>query len=59
MRELRGVVIEDTENGSAGTLGAIPVDAARDVLRAAIEQLMQDAIRFHEEAAAQSRTGEE
>jgi putative DNA primase/helicase len=37
----------------------MPVDAARDVLRAAIEQLMQDAIRFHEEAAeAQSNLGE-
>ena len=51
MRELRGVIIEETETGGAGTLGAIPVDAARDVLRAAIEQEMQDAIRFHEEAA--------
>ena len=52
MRELRGVIIEETESGSAGTSGAIPVDAARDLLRAAIEQLMQDAVRFHEEAAA-------
>jgi hypothetical protein len=50
MRELRGVIIEETE-ARAGTVGAMPVDAARDVLRAAIEQLMQDAIRFHEEAA--------
>jgi hypothetical protein len=51
MRELRGVIIEDTKTGGAGTPGAMPVDAARDVLRAAIEQQMQDAIRFHEEAA--------
>ena len=50
MRELRGVIIEETKTGGAGT-GAMPVDAARDVLRAAIEQQMQDAIRFHEEAA--------
>jgi hypothetical protein len=59
MRELRGVIIEDTETGGAGTPGAMPVDAARDVLRAAVEQLMQDAIRFHEEAAeAQSNPAE-
>ena len=51
MRELRGVIIEETEAGGAGTPGAMPVDAARDVLRAAIERLIQDAIRFHEEAA--------
>jgi putative DNA primase/helicase len=50
MRELRGVIIEDTEAGD-GRAGAMPVDAARAVLRAAIEQLMQDAIWFHEEAA--------
>ena len=41
MRELRGVIIEETETGGAG----MPVDAARDLLRAAIEQLMQGAIR--------------
>ena len=59
MRELRGVIIEETETGDAGTPGAMPVDAARDVLRAAIEQLMQDALRFHEEAAeAQSNPAE-
>jgi putative DNA primase/helicase len=59
MRELRGVIIEETETGCAGTPGAMPVDAARDVLRAKIEQLMQDAIRFHEEAAeAQSNPAE-
>jgi len=59
MRELRGVIIEKTETGGAGTPGAMPVDAARAVLRAAIEQLMQDAIRFHEEAAeAQSNSAE-
>jgi putative DNA primase/helicase len=58
MRELRGVIIEETE-AAAGTAGAMPVDAARDVLRAAIEQEMQDAIRFHEEAAeAQSNPAE-
>ena len=57
MRELRGVIIEETE--AAGTAGAMPVDTARGVLRAAIEQLMQDAIRFHEEAAeAQSDPAE-
>jgi hypothetical protein len=50
MRELRGVIIEDTETGEAGT-GAMPVDAARAVLRATIERLMEDAMRFHEEAA--------
>jgi hypothetical protein len=33
MRELRGVIIEETETSGAGTPGAIPVDAARDVLR--------------------------
>ena len=55
MRELRGVIIEETETGGAG----MPVDAARDVLRAGIEQLMQEAIRFHEEAAeAQSNPAE-
>ena len=55
MRELRGVIIEETE-ARAGTPGAMPVDAARAVLRAAIEKLMQEAIRFHEEAAkAQSK----
>jgi putative DNA primase/helicase len=59
MRELRGVIIEETESGSAGTRGAMPVDAARAVLRARIEQLMQNAIRFHEEAAeAQSNPAE-
>ena len=59
MRELRGVIIEETESGSAGTRGAMPVDAARDVLRARIEQLMQHARRFHEEAAeAQSNPAE-
>ena len=59
MRELRGVIIEETETGGAGTRGAIPVDAARDVLRAAIEQEMLAAIRFHEEAAkAQSKPAE-
>ncbi len=59
MRELRGVIIEETETGGAGTPGAIPVNSARDVLRAAIEQLMEGAIRFHEEAAqAQSKTAE-
>jgi hypothetical protein len=59
MRELRGVIIEETETGGAGTAGAMPVDAARAVLRATIEQLMQDAIRFHEEAAeARSKTCE-
>jgi putative DNA primase/helicase len=59
MRELRGVIFEETETGGAGTPGAIPVDAARAVLRAAIEQHMQDAIRFHEEAAeAQSKPAE-
>jgi bacterioferritin-associated ferredoxin len=48
-----------TETVGAGTPGAMPVDAARDVLRASIEQQMQDAIRFHEEAAeAQSKPGE-
>jgi hypothetical protein len=50
MRELRGVIIEETEPSSART-GAMPVDAARAVLRATIERLMEDAIRFHEEAA--------
>jgi hypothetical protein len=56
MRELRGVIIEDTETGGGGTPGAMPVDAARAVLRVTVEQHMQDAIRFHEEAAeAQSR----
>jgi len=44
MRELRGVIIEEIE-AATGTVGAIPVDAARDLLRAAIEQLMQGAIR--------------
>lgn len=59
MRELRGVIIEKTETGGGGTAGAVPVDAARDVLGAAIEQLMQGAIRFHEEAAeGQSKPGE-
>jgi len=58
MRELRGVIIEEIE-AATGTVGAIPVDAARDLLRAAIEQLMQGAIRFHEEAAeAQSKLAE-
>jgi hypothetical protein len=50
MRELRGVIIEETEAGGAGT-GAMPVEPARAVLRAGIEQLMQAAIRFHEDAA--------
>jgi hypothetical protein len=58
MRELRGVIIEETE-ARAGTPGAMPVDAARDVLRAAVEQLMQDAIRFHEEAAEEQIKSEE
>ena len=57
MRELRGVIIEETEAG-AGTPGAMPIDAARAVLRAAIEQQMQDAIRFHEESEAQSKPAE-
>jgi hypothetical protein len=51
MRELRGVIIEESETGSPGTADAMPVDAARDVLRACIKQLMHDAIRFHEAAA--------
>jgi hypothetical protein len=59
MRELRGVIIEDTETGGGGTPGAMPVDVARAVLRVTIEQHMQDAIRFHEEAAeAQSKPAE-
>jgi hypothetical protein len=59
MRELRGVIIEETEGGSAGTRGAMPVDAARDVLRAAVEQPIQHAIRFNEDAAeAQSNPAE-
>jgi hypothetical protein len=59
MRELRGVIIEETETGGTGTPGAMPVDAARDVLRAAIEKLMQEAIRFHEEAAEERIRSEE
>ena len=56
MRELRGVIIEETE--ATGTV-AMPVDAARDVLRASIERFMREAIRFHEEAAeAQSNPAE-
>ena len=50
VRELRGIIIEETEP-AGGVRGATPVDAARNVLRAGIERLMQDAIRFHEEAA--------
>jgi hypothetical protein len=59
MRELRGVIIEETETGGAGTLGAIPVDAARDLLRATVERLMRDAIRFHQQAAEEQIKSEE
>ena len=51
MRELRGIIIEETETCGPATPGAMPVDAARNVLRAATERLIQDAIRFHEEPA--------
>jgi Type III restriction enzyme, res subunit len=50
VRELRGVIIEETKAGGA-TPGAMPVEPARAVLRAGIEQLMQDAIGFHQEVA--------
>jgi len=54
MREIHGVIIEETEPAT-GTAGAMPVDVARDVLRAAIEQQMQAAIRFHEEARSREQ----
>jgi hypothetical protein len=47
VRELRGVIIEDTE-ARAGTPHEMPADAARDLLRAGIENLMQHTIQFHE-----------
>jgi hypothetical protein len=47
VRELRGVIIEDTE-ARAGTPHEMPADAARDLLRAGIEKLMQHTIQFHE-----------
>jgi putative DNA primase/helicase len=56
MREIRGVIIEETE-AADGMAGAMPVDAARAVLRAKIEQEMQAAIRFHEKAAVSTDNG--
>jgi hypothetical protein len=48
MRELRGATIDETKPGATKQLNALPVEVARDMLRAAIDQQMTLAIRFHE-----------
>ena len=48
MRELRGAIVDEFGPGAAKQPDALPVEVARDMLRAAIEQQMTSAIRFHE-----------
>ncbi|SRR5258706_14409275 len=48
MRELRGAIIDEFDPGAAKQPDAVPVEVARDMLRAVIDQQMTSAIRFHE-----------
>jgi hypothetical protein len=48
MRELRGAIIDEFDPGAAKQPDALPIEVARDMLRAAIDQQMTSAIRFHE-----------
>src|SRR5438132_1187123 len=48
MRELRGAIIDEFDPGAAKQPGALPVEVARDMLRAVIDQQMTNAILFHE-----------
>jgi hypothetical protein len=48
MRELRGAIVDEFDPGAAKQPDALPVEVARDMLRAVIDQQMTSAIRFHE-----------
>jgi hypothetical protein len=48
MRELRGAIVDEFDPGAAKQPDALPVEVARDMLRAMIDQQMTSAIRFHE-----------
>ena len=43
MRELRGAIIDEFDPGAAKQPGALPVEVARDMLRAVIDQQMTSA----------------
>jgi hypothetical protein len=48
MRELRGAIVDEFDPGAAKQPDALPVEVARDMLRAVVDQQMTSAIRFHE-----------
>jgi hypothetical protein len=48
MRELRGAIIDEFEPGAPKEQDALPVEVARDMLRAVIDRQMAGAIGFHE-----------
>ena len=48
MRELRGAIIDEFDPSAVKQPDALPVEVARDMLRALIEQQMTSAIQFHE-----------
>jgi putative DNA primase/helicase len=56
MREFRGATIDEFGPDAAKQLDALPVEVARDMLRAAIEQQMTTAIRFHENGEGSTPT---
>ena len=48
MRELRGAIVDEFDPGASTQSDSLPVEVARDMLRAVIDQQMTSAIRFHE-----------
>jgi hypothetical protein len=48
MRELRGAIVDEFDPGASTQSDALPVEVARDMLRAVVDQQMTSAIRFHE-----------
>jgi hypothetical protein len=60
MREVHGDVIEETEpdSGGDGAGRPVPVDVARNMLRATLEKQIQAAIRFHEKVVAKAAQAE-
>jgi len=48
MREIRGAIIDEFDPSAAAQSDALPVEVARDLLRAEIDQQMTIAIHFHE-----------
>ncbi|MBR1300598.1 hypothetical protein [Bradyrhizobium sp. AUGA SZCCT0042] len=48
MRELRGAIIDEFDPAAAKQQDALPVDVARDMLRATIDQMMTSAVRSHQ-----------